>query len=177
MPRINVPELPGIVGLFAFKPSLSTPLKAFIQELLRGPSSLTPGEREMIAALVSTRNECRFCSHAHAAAAVHAMGGDRDTVACVIQDIDTAPVSEKMKALLRIAAKVQESGLAVTDGDIATARHAGAEDEDIHDTVMVAAAFSMFNRYVDGLAATTPTEPAVYDMIGKMLAEHGYGFS
>ena len=174
MPHIAVrDDLPGILGLFSFKPELAATITAFTQQLLRGPSSLTVGERETIAALVSTRNECQFCSMSHTAAAVHTVG-DRDVVRAAIDDPDTAPVTDKMRALLAIAGKVQRSGLEVTAEDIAAARAAGANDEDIHDTVLVAAAFSMFNRYVDGLAANTPTDPAVYDIIGQRLAETGY---
>jgi uncharacterized peroxidase-related enzyme len=174
VPHISVPdELPGIVGLLAFKPETAATISAFTQQLLRGPSSLTPGERELIAAVVSRRNECQFCARAHTAAAQH-VTGDRDLVDAVIRDPASAPVSEKMRALLGVASKVQSSGLDVTDDDIAAVRAAGASDEDLHDAVLVAAAFCMFNRYVDGLAANTPTDPAVYEVIGRNLADDGY---
>jgi uncharacterized peroxidase-related enzyme len=174
VPHIDVPEeLPGILGLLAFKPETAATVSAFSQQLLRGPSSLTPGEREMIAAVVSRRNECQFCAQSHTAAAEQ-VTGDRELVAAVLRDPASAPVSERIRALLAIAAKVQSSGLAVGDDDIATARAAGASDEDLHDTVLVAAAFCMFNRYVDGLAANTPTDPATYEIIGRELADHGY---
>lgn len=174
MPHISVPEeLPGILGLLAFKPDTAATVSAFTQQLLRGPSSLTPGEREIIAAAVSRRNDCRFCANSHTAAAV-AVTGDRELVDAVLRDPASAPVSEKMRALLAVAAKVQGSGRDVADDDIAAARAAGASDEDLHDTVLVAAAFCMFNRYVDGLAANTPEDPAVYDMIGRELADNGY---
>jgi uncharacterized peroxidase-related enzyme len=174
VPHISVPEkLPGILGLLAFKPETAATIGAFTQQLLRGPSSLTPGEREMIAAVVSRRNECQFCAMAHTAAAEQ-VTGDPDLVDAVIRDPASAPVSEKMRALLAVAAKVQSSGLDVTDGDIAAVRAAGASDEDLHDAVLVAAAFCMFNRYVDGLAANTPTDPAIYEIIGRELANNGY---
>jgi uncharacterized peroxidase-related enzyme len=174
VPHIDVPEeLPGILGLLAFKPETAATVSAFSQQLLRGPSSLTPGEREMIAAVVSRRNECQFCAQSHTAAAEQ-VTGDRELVAAVLSDPASAPVSERIRALLAIAAKVQSSGLAVTDDDIAAARAAGASDEDLHDTVLVAAAFCMFNRYVDGLAANTPTDPATYEIIGRELADNGY---
>jgi uncharacterized peroxidase-related enzyme len=174
VPHIGVPEeLPGILGLLAFKPETAATINAFTQQLLRGPSSLTPGEREIIAAAVSRRNECRFCSMSHTAAA-HEVTGDRELVDAVLTDPASAPVGDKMRALLAVAAKVQGSGLDVTDDDIAAARAAGASDEDLHDTVLVAAAFCMFNRYVDGLAANTPTDPAMYEMIGRELADNGY---
>jgi uncharacterized peroxidase-related enzyme len=174
VPYISVPEeLPGIVGLFAFKPETAATIRAFTQQLLRGPSSLTPGEREIIAAVVSRRNECRFCAMSHTAAAAH-VTGDSELVEAVIRDPASAPVSERMRTLVGVASKVQSSGLDVTADDIAAARAAGASDEDLHDTVLVAAAFCMFNRYVDGLAANTPTDPAMYEMMGRELAENGY---
>jgi uncharacterized peroxidase-related enzyme len=174
VPHINLPsELPGMAGLQSFKPATSDPLRAFTHQLLRGPSSLTVAEREMIAALVSTRNECTFCTMTHVATAAHA-AGDRDLVCAAVDEPDAAPISERLRALLAIAAKVQRSGLDVVDDDIARARAAGASDEDLHDTVLVAAAFCMFNRYVDGLAASTPTDPALYEMIGQHLAQNGY---
>jgi len=174
VPHISVPEeLPGILGLLAFKPETAATVAAFTQQLLRGPSSLTPGEREMIAAVVSRRNECQFCTRSHTAAAEH-VTGDRDLVDAVIRDPASAPVSERLRALLAIAANVQSSGLDVTADDVAAARSAGASDEDLHDAVLVAAAFCMFNRYVDGLAADTPTDPATYEFIGRDLADNGY---
>jgi uncharacterized peroxidase-related enzyme len=174
VPYISVPEeLPGILGLLAFKPDTAATVSAFTQQLLRGPSSLTPGERELIAALVSRRNECQFCTRSHAAAA-NETTGDRELVDAVLRDHASAPVSGKMRALLAVAAKVQGSGRDVGAEDIDAARAAGATDEDIHDAVLVAAAFCMFNRYVDGLAANTPTDPATYEMIGRELATNGY---
>ncbi|WP_328993316.1 peroxidase-related enzyme [Kribbella sp. NBC_01245] len=174
-PHIAVPDgLPGMAGLMAYKPSLGSRIQAFAQELLRGPSPLSPGERELIAAFVSSRNECYFCAHLHTGVAAYLLDSDRDAVCTVIADVDTAPVSDKLRALLTIAAKVANSGRDVTSADIAGARAAGAEDEDIHDAVLVAAAFCMFNRYVDGLRAITPRDDAVYDRIGRVRADDGY---
>ncbi|HLG00384.1 MAG TPA: peroxidase-related enzyme [Acidimicrobiia bacterium] len=176
MPHIPVSEeWPGIVGLFSFKPSTGRTMAALAHQLLRGPSSLTEGERELIAAFVSSRNECYFCTAAHSAAACELVDGGRDVVDAVVDDPGSAPVGEKMQALLHLAGKVQRSGREVTADDIAAARAAGADDEAIHDAVLVAAAFCMFNRYVDGLDAVTPREAATYDFIGKLLAAEGYG--
>jgi uncharacterized peroxidase-related enzyme len=168
-PFITLPnEMPGIVSLMAFKPETGEKLGAFVQQILRGPSSLTPGEREVIAGYVSSKNETYFCAHAHAAAARH-LGED---VGQVVDSVDA--FGDKMRALLAIAEKVRRSGLEVTAADVDAARDAGASDEDIHDTVLVAAAFCLFNRYVDGLGAITPRDDAVYDGIGAMLAAGGY---
>jgi alkylhydroperoxidase/carboxymuconolactone decarboxylase family protein YurZ len=92
----------------------------------------------------------------------------------VLDDYLTAPISNKLKALLNIAGKVQKGGKEVLPGDVADARQQGANDRDIHDTVLIAAAFSMFNRYVDGLASLTPTDPKAYEEMGVRLGEKGY---
>lgn len=110
----------------------------------------------------------------HAAAARELYGDQKQIVDCVIDDVSSAPVSPKLKALLRIAGKVQQSGKSVAPEDVEEARKQGAVDRDIHDTVLIAAAFSMFNRYVDGLASLTPTDPKVYEEMGKRLATVGY---
>lgn len=175
MPHIPVPEqLPGIRGLAAFRPETGRPLYALAEALLVGESPLSRGERETIAAFVSRRNECFFCTESHAAAARHLLGEARDSVDAVLDDREHAPVSAQLRALLAIAAKVQQGGRIVTDEDVAAARAAGATDRAIHDTVLIAAAFSMFNRYVDGLAALTPTDPAAYAEMGRRMAEAGY---
>lgn len=165
-PFIPVPNgRPGLGGLVSCKPQSGTVLNELAQQLLRGPSPLSEGERELIAAHVSRRNDCYFCSHVHAAVAANLLGCD---------SADTAPVSEKMHALLHIAGKVQRSGLDVRPEDVARARAAGATDEDIHDAVLVAAAFCTFNRYVDGLAAITPKDDTLYTQLGGLLAGQGY---
>src|ERR1700678_3792314 len=175
MPHINLPEgLPGITSAFAFRPETAAPMRALAEVLLRGPSSLTSGEREMIATFVSTRNDCYFCQTSHRAAAAHHLGGDYELVDAVRADYRNAPVSPKLKALLAVAAKVQQSGKNVTTEDIAEARKEGATDLEIHDVVLIAAAFCMFNRYVDGLATWQPEDPEMYAKMGQHLATEGY---
>lgn len=175
MAHITLPDgIPGIVGPLTQYPETAKPLSLLAETLLRGPSPLTPGEREMIAAYVSSRNDCFFCSHSHAAAARHLLGDQAALVDQVREDVQHAPVSDKMKALLTIAGKVQQGGRHVTEDDIARARAAGAGDRDIHDTVLIAAAFCMYNRYVDGLATWTPRDETLYDQMGADLAAGGY---
>ena len=174
MAHINVPEgIPGIRGLVMFRPDTGKYLYELAHVLLREPSPLTPAERELIAAYVSSRNNCGFCMNSHAAAARELYGKDRQTVDCVIKN-DLTSVGEKMRALLTIAGKVQISGKAVTPEDIRWAKENGAVDRDIHDTVLIAATFSMFNRYVDGLASFTPTDPREYEEMGKRMTSVGY---
>jgi uncharacterized peroxidase-related enzyme len=176
MPHIQLPEgLPGITSALAFRPETAKPLLALAEELLRGPNSLTSGEREMIATFVSARNDCYFCQTSHRAAAAHHLGGDYALVDAVRADYQNAPVSPKLKALLTIAGKVQESGKNVSTEDVEAARNEGGTDWEIHDTVLIAAAFCMYNRYVDGLATFTPVDPKQYDEMGARMATQGYG--
>jgi uncharacterized peroxidase-related enzyme len=148
-----------------------------VDVLLRGPHPLTPGERELIATFVSARNDCRYCQTIHGAVAAHHLKGDEALVAQVKRDPETAPVSEKLKALLVIAGKTAESGRLVTSGDIAQARRHGATDLEIHDTVLIAAVFCLCNRYVDGLATWMPDDPAFYRERAALVATHGYAAS
>lgn len=157
-----------------FRPDTGKHLYDLAHVLLREPSPLSPAERELIAAYVSSRNNCIFCMSSHAAAARELYKEERHVVDCVIENVDDAPVSPKLKALLTIAGKVQSSGKDVTIDDILKAKEHGAGDRDIHDTVLIAAAFSMFNRYVDGLASLTPTDPKIYEEMGKRMTTIGY---
>jgi uncharacterized peroxidase-related enzyme len=175
MPHIELPEgLPGIVGPMVAYPDTEKHLNGLADTLLRGPSSLAPGEREMIAAYVSAGNQCNFCTQLHASTARHLLGSASDMVDSVLSKGAQAPVSEKLQALLEIAGKVRRDGRLVTAEDVARARKAGADDKAIHDTVLIAAAFSMYTRYVDGLATWAPQEPDAYDEMGALIAENGY---
>ena len=175
MAYINVPDdVPGIRSLAQFRPETGKPLYELAQILLRGPSPLTPAERELIASHVSALNNCAFCMNSHAAVARELFDEDRDIVDCVIDGKFHELLTGKMKALLIIAGKVQESGKLVLPEDIEEARKHGADDLDIHDAVLISATFSMFNRYVDGLATLTPDDPKEYEAMGKRLAVMGY---
>lgn len=175
MAHIKVPDgVPGIRSLVLFRPETGKHLYDLAQVLLRDPSPLSSAERELIATHVSARNDCTFCMSSHAAAARELFEDKREVVDCVIHSHPTPLLSDKLKALLVIAGKVQVSGKSVTDADVAEARRHGAGDRDIHDTVLIAATFSMFNRYVDGLASLTPTDPKEYEPMGKRLATLGY---
>jgi uncharacterized peroxidase-related enzyme len=178
MAHISVPDgVPGIRALLAFRPETAGPLGALADALLHAPNSLPPGERELIAAYVSSLNDCTFCHSSHAAIAACQLDDGEAMVASVIHNPEQAQISEKLKALLALAARVQQGGRSVRPGDVARARSAGATDVEIHDTVLIAAAFCMFNRYVDGLGAWTPPDPASYQERARMVAEHGYSAS
>jgi uncharacterized peroxidase-related enzyme len=158
----------------AFSPETAKPLNALAEVLLRGPNSLTPAERELIATYVSSENDCYFCQNAHGAVAAHHLGGNETLVRKMKLDFESAAISDKLKALLAIAGKVQKGGKQVKAEDITRARLHGATDKEIHDAVLIAAAFCMYNRYVDGLATWAPTDPNLYRENGRRLAEDGY---
>ncbi len=157
-----------------FRPETGKPLYELAQVLLRGDSPLSEAERELIAAYVSKRNHTMFCMMSHAAASRELYGDDKNTVDDVLKDMQHSHVSDKLKALLHVAGKVQILGTEVLPEDIEAARKLSADDREIHDTVLIAAAFSMYNRYVDGLASFTPTDAKEYEEMGKRMAEKGY---
>jgi uncharacterized peroxidase-related enzyme len=174
MPHIALPEgFPGISAGFTYRPETAKPMRELAHVLLHDPNSLTPGERELIATYVSSQNGCYFCQTSHGAAAACHLG-DASIVEKVKADFQAAPVSPKLKALLVIAGKVRQDGKLVTAADVEAARRQGATDIEIHDTVLIAAAFSMFNRYVEGLGTWQPRDPEMYKQMGKHLAEEGY---
>jgi uncharacterized peroxidase-related enzyme len=175
MAHIRLPEgLQGIRGPMAFRPETAKPLNELAEILLHAPNSLAAGERELIATYVSSLNDCYFCQTVHGAIAAAHLNGDEDLVKRVKADFRYADISEKLKALLVIAGKVQRGGKHVTAGDVDEARKAGATDVEIHDTVLIAAAFCMYNRYVDGLATWQPKDEELYRQRGKKTAKEGY---
>jgi uncharacterized peroxidase-related enzyme len=175
MPHIPLaPDLPGIRGAMAFRPETARPLNALVEILLREPNTLTPGERELIATYVSSRNCTEYCHNIHGAIAAAHLGGNEAVVKQVKTDFMQAEISPRLKALLAIAGKVQEDGKLVTAADVDGARREGATDMEIHDTVLIAAAFCMYNRYVDGLATVQPGDPAFYRERGVRVARDGY---
>lgn len=175
MPHINLPDgLPGIRGPMAFRPETAQHLNGLAEVLLRDENSLTRGERELIATYVSYLNDCFFCQNAHGGIAQHYLQCDIAFVDQVKKDFRETTLSDKMKALLAIAASVQKSGKHVTPDQVEDARKTGATDREIHDTVLIAAAFCMFNRYVDGLGTWAPQDRNIYVERGKRRAEEGY---
>jgi uncharacterized peroxidase-related enzyme len=177
MPHISVNDnMPGIIGLLFYKSSTGKALSTLAHTLLKGTSPLSSADRELIAAHVSYLNNCEFCHSSHGAAASCYLNNDEKLVEHVKKDYHNAPVSDKLKALLKIADKVQQSGKNVTVADIEEARKQGANDEEIHDAVLIAAAFCMYNRYVDGLATTLPNSAEEYKPMGKRLATQGYKY-
>ncbi len=174
MPHIEINnDQPGIVSLFVYNPSTSPALNQLAQLLLRGESSMKEYERELIASYVSYLNGCNFCFNSHAAA-TDALYGNELLTSEIGNVLHNDLVSQKMKSLLRVAAKVQQNGKAVTAEDIQSAKTEGATDKEIHDAVLIAAAFCMYNRYVDGLNTVSSVRRDDYKEMGQMLASRGY---
>lgn len=176
MPHIDLKnDFPGMRSLLAYSPETAAPMGVLAEILLRSNDGLTQAERELIGMYVSYLNDCFYCQHSHGEIACIYLGGNRQLVEQVRNDYTQANISNKLKALLAIAAKVQQGGKQVTAEDIANAKQHNATDKDIHDTVLIAAAFCMFNRYVDGLATTTPTDMTSYPLRAQQVADKGYG--
>jgi uncharacterized peroxidase-related enzyme len=168
-------ELPGIRGLMAYRPETEAPLNALAEMLLRNDNNtLTRGERELIGAYVSYLNDCFFCQNVHGAMAGHYLECNIEQIDQIKQDFKSTDLSDKMKALLNIAGSVQKGGKNVTEQQIQEARDTGATDVEIHDTVLIAAAFCMFNRYVDGLATWAPADRQFYVNRAPQRAQDGY---
>jgi uncharacterized peroxidase-related enzyme len=175
MPHIKLTEgLPGIRGLFDFRPETAGPLCELAEVLLHQENSLSLADRELIATYVSSQNDCFYCQTAHGATAAQHLSGNEELVLQVKRDFASAPISEKLKSLLAIAGKVQKGGKNVTAEDVENARKLGATDIEIHDTVLIAAAFCMYNRYVDGLGTWAPTDLEGYRGRAVKVASAGY---
>jgi len=174
MPYIPLEEhLPGITGLLEYRKDSAQPIRELTQFLLRGPNTLSEGERELIATVVSSGNECTFCTAAHTATA-NKLLGENDTTWQIKRDINSASVSPKMKTLLSIASMVRESGKSVTPEAIQKAKNEGATDVEIHDAVLIAALFCFYNRYVDGLGTALPDDVNYYQSLAERLTTIGY---
>ena len=175
MAHIKLPDgLPGIRGPMAFRPETAKPLNELAEVLLRSDNSLTRGERELIATYVSSLNDCFFCQNAHGGIAQHYLQCDLPFIDQVKKDYESTSISDKMKSLLSIAGSVQKGGKHVSAAQIEKAKSIGVTDMEIHDTVLIAAAFCMFNRYVDGLGTSAPEDRDFYVKRGKQRAEEGY---
>jgi uncharacterized peroxidase-related enzyme len=171
---IDERKFPGLAGLIQFRPETGKAIGELADVLLRAPNSLSRGDRELIAAYVSRLNECKFCASSHSAVAAAQLDEGMPLVEQVLRDPNTAQVSPKIRALLLIAGAVQESGRKVTSQLVEAARTEGATDIEIHDTVLIAAAFCLANRYVDGLATFAPEDPARYADAAQGIVKFGY---
>ncbi len=177
----GLPDFPGIVVAMRLSPGLAVHLRGLADELLVKDfpgATLTRGERELLATAVSAGNDCFYCMDSHGAFASELLAReDAKGIELVVDGIKTGAsegVSPKLAALLHLARTVQRNARAVTKDDVARATAAGATDGDTQLAVLIASAFCMYNRMVDGLRAETPPSAEAYRARAKEIAEHGY---
>ncbi len=177
MAHINLENnLPGIRSLVQYRPETGRHLYALVRVLLTGPSTLSKGERELIAAYVSSRNGCKFCTESHASAARILFGHQMEAVDEVLKIGRSKKLDPKINSLLHIAGKVQISGKEVSPEDIEKAKVSGATDLEIHDAVLISAVFCLFNRYVDGLSTSLPDDSKAFEEMGHFMISNEYKF-
>jgi uncharacterized peroxidase-related enzyme len=177
----GLPDIPGIGAPMGLTPGLGLHLRGLADEVLVKDypgATLRRAEREMIATVVSAGNDCFYCMDSHAAFATELLGRDGD--AARVPLVDELKVGSldgfdpKMRALLHIATAVRRNPLELTASDVEAATSAGATDGDVQLAVLIASAFSMYNRLVDGLRAMTPPTTEPYAEPAQRIAEHGY---
>ena len=175
MAHITLPiDAPGIRGPLAFRPDAARHLLGLAETILRQPASLPQADRETIAAWTSYLNGCEFCMKSHAAAARAWLGeGRAESLDRLLATEEASGFPPKMQALLELAKALQGCVLGVRPEHVERARAAGADDRDIHDTVLITAAFCMFNRYVEGLG-TRKADEQDYEPMGRRLRDQGY---
>ena len=177
----GLPDVPGIVTAMRLAPGLGVHLRGLADELLVHDypgASIGRAEREMLATAVSAENDCFYCidSHGAFATALLEQGGAAHDVPLIdmIKDGATDGLTNRMRALVHIARIVARRPRELTATDIAPARAAGATDADVQLAVLIAAAFSMYNRIVEGFRAKTPPSPEAYRERASEIAERGY---
>ena len=180
----GLPDVPGIVVAMRLSPALSEHLKGLADALLVEPfpgATLSRAERELVATAVSAANDCIYCMDSHGAFASELLRRDEakgiDALVDGVQTGGVGGASPKVAALLGLARIVRGNAREVTAGDVARAKEAGASDGDVQLTVLIASAFCMYNRMVDGLRARTPPSAEAYRERATQIAEHGYSDS
>ncbi|MEE8370981.1 MAG: peroxidase-related enzyme [Sphingomonadales bacterium] len=151
----NLPEEAAMKELYEAYPDVSKPLGAYTQAVMRGPSPLSEGERELVAAFVSGLNACNYCFGVHSAVA-KVFGVEPGLLEAIIEDVDAAPVAERLKPLLHYARKLTLAPASVGEGDVAAIRAAGWGDDALFSLVSVAALFNLYNRLVEGAGLEAP---------------------
>ena len=177
----GLPDVPGIGAAMRLSPGLGAHLRGLADELLVNDfpgATIDRHERELLATAVSAANDCFFCmdSHAaHATALLELHGGiERAPLVDVVKQGASDGFDPKMRALLHISRTVRRDPLALGEADVEAATAAGASDADVQLAVLIAAAFSMYNRMVDGLRARTPADTATYRARASEIAQRGY---
>jgi uncharacterized peroxidase-related enzyme len=164
----------GLRALFAFRPAVAEPLSRLKELLLHSAGTLSFSDRELIACFVASKEDCGYCRSAHGATAAYLTGGNDELVKQVLNDFESAPISSKLKALLAVAARLQQGSRNVHQEDIDRARRCGATDLEIHDTVLIASCVCLFSRYIDGLGVEGSSNPEAYRIAAPQIARFGY---
>lgn len=138
-----------IGDVYRFEPRIWKHFTEFSRELMRGPSPLSPGERELIAGFVSGLNACEFCHGAHTAAAV-AFGFPEDLMPVLLNDIDSAPMDERLKPILKYAKKLTLTPAKMIQADADAVFAAGWDELALHHAVAVVARYNLVNRLIHG---------------------------
>ena len=146
-------------------------IMAFTEQLIRGPSSLTTAQRELIGAFTSGINRCRFCCDTHSATA-EALGVEKGLIENLIEDIDAADIEDRMKPLLKYAKKLTEQPTRVTQADVDAIFEAGWDEDAFYHTVSICGLFNYYNRLIEGYGVKSA--PQYRDFIGERLANEGY---
>ena len=177
----GLPDAPGITAAMGLTPGLGVHLRGLADEVLVHDfpgATLRRAEREMIATVVSAGNDCFYCMDSHAAFATELLSRDGDAARTPLVDELLVGALDgfdpKMRALLHVASIVRHNPLELTAADVEAATSAGATDGDVQLAVLIASAFSMYNRLVDGLRAMTPPTTDPYGEPARRIAEHGY---
>jgi uncharacterized peroxidase-related enzyme len=161
-----------IWNLFAFRPEVTSHLASFTEGVMRGPAPISGGLRELIAAYTSGTNECEFCWRSHAAVAAEMLGSE-ELVRSVLNDVESSPLPEAEKALMRFARKMTKHLTEMAESDVAELRGLGWSDESIYYTIMVVALFNFYNRWVT-TSGVHPVSDEVHRTHGRRLALSGY---
>ena len=167
----SIPKDGVLLDVFRAFPGAARHLIMYHEVLMRGPSPLSVGERELIAAYVSGLNACSYCHGIHSVTA-QAFGVPEQLIKDMVLDLDTASVDERLRPLLRFVRALTKLPTRVVQADIEAIRSAGWGDDAIHDAVAVCALFNFMNRYVEGLGISA--NDAYFQLSGLRLHEGGY---
>ena len=167
----SIPPGGALLDVFKTFPATARHLISYHEALMRGPSPLSEGERELIAAYVSGLNACTYCHGIHAVTA-QAFGADPALIEALVADFDAAPVDDRLRPLLHLARALTRLPAKIVSADFHAIREAGWGDAAIHDTVAVTALFNFMNRYVEGFGLTA--DSAYTELAGRRLHDGGY---
>ena len=175
MQHINLPyKFPGILHMFMYRAESAAQLDTLVKTLLHNPHpTLSPGERELIADYVSRFNTCKYCCNIHGAMAPRQPVENAGIVKQVLANPETAPVNNKMKALLKIAGEIQSGHGRLASDYIGFYRDKGITGQEIRDVILIADAFCMYNCYVAGLSTWQPDDVELYDKMEERYMREG----